>query len=155
MIVAKLIELGEPIEEFALEDGATVGDLLDKADRDVDGCVITVNNVTSAESRRLYNNDKVYITRATKGNTPFEVQLVRLGSSDGIINLPAEDGYTIKRVIEQLPSDKRSQFFNADGSDAYEYRIGGSGNPVNANHVLQRPASGTVRLILSQRMNGN
>lgn len=154
MIVVKLIKLGQPIRDIDLPDYATLGDLLDKAGETFVENTITINNSTVSRTTMLNDNDRVFIGRAVKGNLPFEVQVIRLGSSDGIINLPAEEGYTVDQVLQQLPADKRGQFFGSDGKPLYEYRIGG-GQPVSGSHALSRPASGTVRLLLSTRTKGN
>ena len=154
MIVVKLIKLGQPIQDYDLQDYATLGDLLDKAGESFVQGNVTINNSEVTRSTRLYDNTRVFIGNAVKGNIPFEVQVIRLGSGDGIINLPAEDNYSIDQVLQQLPAEKRGQFFGSDGKALYEYRIGG-GQPLDGSHILSRPASGTVRLLLSTRTKGN
>lgn len=155
MITVKLIELGREIREFAFEHGATLGDLMNKAEEEFIPGNVTINQSVVNESTPLRDGDRVFLGNKVKGNVPFEVQLIRLGSGDGIINLPAEDNYTIDQVLAQLPADKKAQFFGSDDSALYEYRVGGSGQPVQGNHVLSRPSSGSVRLILSTRTKGN
>ena len=145
MIAVKLIELGREIRDFVFEYEATLGDLMEKAEEEFIQGNVTINQSVVNENTPL---------REVKGNVPFEVQLIRLGSGTAI-NLPAEDSYTIDQVLAQLPEDKKTQFFGSDGSALYEYRVGGSGQPVQGNHVLSRPASGSVRLILSTRTKGN
>jgi len=153
MIHVKLVQLGSEIKEYALETGANVAQLLDAAGETyVDGSV-TRNGSTVCRDTVLYDRDKVFIGKATKGNVdPFEVTFVRLG--DTSISLPAEDGYTIERTLQQLPESEKGKFFRADGKAAYEFRVGG-GAPVELSYVISRPASGNVRVICSQRVKGN
>ena len=155
MVTVKLIKLGQEIREFAFEDGTTLGHLMCEADENFVQGNVTINQNIVNEDTPLRDGDRVFLGNKVKGNIPFEVQLIRLGSGDGIINLPAEDGYTIDRVLDQLPADKKAQFFGSDDKALYEYRVGGAGQPVSGSHVLSRPASGSVRLILSTRTKGN
>lgn len=156
MIVVKAIKLGSPIRDIDLPDYSTLGNLLDKIGEQFIENSITINNSTVNRGTRLYDNDRIFIGNKTKGNIPFEVQTIRLGAaSDGIINLPAEDGYTINQVLDQIPADKRNQFFGSDGKALYEYRVGTSGQLVDGTHVLSRPATGTVRLMLSTHLRGD
>lgn len=153
MITVKLIELGSQIEEYALENDATLENLLDAADKDLDGSTATRNGQVLSLDANLRDGDRIFIGKATKGNLdPFEVSFVRLG--DTSVALAAEDGYTIKVTLQQLSDAEKAKFFRADGSVAYEFRIGG-GQPVDENYVLQRPQSGAVRVICSQRVKGN
>jgi len=155
MITVKLIELGSEVKEYGMEDGSTVGDLLRIAHKSyVHGCV-TRNNAEVSSGATLRNNDRIFVGKAMKGNTdPFEVTFVRLG--DTSISLGCADGQSIKQVLEQLEDgEQRRKFFREDGTVAYEFRVGQMGQPVNENYVLNRPNSGSVRVICSQRVKGN
>jgi hypothetical protein len=153
MITVKLIELGSEVKEYALESGSDLNDLLEAAEKDFSDGTITRNSQVLDEDSELHNGDRIFIGKATKGNLdPFEVNFIRLG--DTSVALAAEDGYTIKRTLEQLSETEKTKFFRADGSMAYEFRVGG-GQPVDENHILQRPGSGAIRVICSQRVKGN
>ncbi len=154
MITVKLIELGRETREYSFENSATLGDLMAQAEEEFIPGNVTVNQSVVNESTLLRDGDNVFLGNKVKGNLPFEVQLIRLGSGSNI-NLPAEDGYTIDRVLAQLSEDNKAQFFGSDNKALYEYRVGGAGQPVSGSHVLSRPASGSVRLILSTRTKGN
>ena len=154
MISVKLVELGSEIKEYSLNDGSTLQDLLNVAnERYVEGA-ITRNNQPILPYANLYNGDRIFLGRATKGNLdPFEVNFIRIGGST--VHLAAEDGYTIKQTLEQLDGEERTKFFRADGKAAYEFRVGG-GQPVEMSYVLSRPPAGTaIRVICSQRVKGN
>ena len=153
-VIVKLIRLGEPIEQFEISENPTVGALLDMAGEEFIENTITVNGSGVTRATRLYDGDKVFIGKATKGNIPFEVQLVRLGTNNGIVSLPAEDGMTIKQIMDQLPTDRKAEFYNADGKDIYEYRMS-NGQTIEPTATLSRPTNGTTRLILSTRTKGN
>ena len=154
MITVKLVELGSAIQEYCLEDSSCISDLFDAAGKTFVQGSVTRNNSSINEGTTLYNNDRIFLGRATKGNVPFEVNFMRLG--DTSVNLPAEDGYTIKRTLEQLGSEDRTKFYRPDGSVAYEFRVGGVGSPVDENYILIRPSSSSsVRVICSQRVKGN
>lgn len=157
MIEVKILEMNAPVRTYSLESGATIQQLADvdydETNRDIlEGTTITLNHAPMTSESKLYHDCRIFVSRATKGNIPFEVQIIRMGA--GTVGVAVEDGYTIKQAIQELGDDSAS-YFNADGSDVYEYRVGGSGQPVQSSHVIQRPTSGTVRLILSQRMKGN
>jgi len=153
-VIVKLIKLGEEIKQYEISNNPTIGGLLDMAGEEFVENTITVNGNCVSRTTALFDGDKVFIGKATKGNIPFEVQLVRLGSTDGIISLPAEDSMTVRQVMEQLPADKKATFYTADGKEVYEYRLA-SGQAVESSYTIPRPTSGTVRLILSTRTKGN
>lgn len=153
MITVKLVELGSQIREYSLDDSSDVGSLFRAAGKTFVQGSVTRNQAVVNEGTPLYDNDRIFLGRATKGNLPFEVNFMRLG--DTSVNLPAEDGYTIKRTLEQLGGSERAKFYRADGSVAYEFRVSGVGQPVDENHVLARPAQGSLRVICSQRVKGN
>ena len=154
MITVKLVELGSAIQEYCLEDSSCVGDLLEVAGKTFVQGSVTRNNTAINKGATLYNNDRIFLGRATKGNVPFEVNFMRLGSSS--VNLPAEDGYTIKRTLEQLGAGDRNKFYRPDGSVVYEFRVSGSGRPVDENYVLNHPVgSDSIRVICAERVKGN
>lgn len=153
-VIVKLIRLGQPIEQYEISQNPTVGALLDMAGEDFIENTITVNGGGVERCTILRDGDRVFIGKATKGNVPFEVQLVRLGTQNGILSLPAEDGMTIKQIMDQIPSDKKDEFYKDDGKEVYEYRLS-NGQSVNSDYTIQRPTSGTARLILSTRTKGN
>ncbi len=154
MISVKLIKLGAQTREYCLAPSSTLSSLLRSAGETFVSGSVTKNNVVLHSESPLYDGDKVYLGVATKGNLPFEVNFMRLGGTS--VGLPAEDGYTIKRTLEQLDSADRANFYRADGSVAYEFRVTGQGQPVDENHILRRPSQGdSIRVICSQRVKGN
>jgi len=153
MITVKLMQLGAKVVEYSLEDCATVSDLFEIAEKTFVAGAVTRNQTTVSEDTRLYNNDKIFVGNAIKGNVPFEVSFLRLGDSS--VNLTADEGYTIKRTLDQLDASEKSKFYRPDGKAAYEFRIGAS-TDVGENYVLQRPAGdATLRVICAQRLKGN
>ena len=154
-IVVKLIQLGSEIQEKALQDGANVGDLMDECEIDFIQGNVTRNQRTENIADTLYDGDQIFVGNPCKGNIPFEVKVVRVGSSKSIINLPCEPGMTIQEVLNQTSPENKTELFNSDGSATYEYRVGGAGESVDSNYVLQTPTNGSVRLFLSTRTKGN
>ena len=153
MITVKLVKLGRQTREFALENCSTVEDLFDIADENFVQGNVTRNHGVLNSGAQLYDGDRIYIGTAVKGNQDvFDVNFVRLG--DSTISLPAEDGYTIKKVLDQLGEDEKEKFYRPDGSCSYEFRIGGS-QPRDENFVLHRPTGGSIRIICAQRVKGN
>lgn len=153
MIVVKLMQLGASVIEYSLEDGSEVSDLFDAAGKTFVPGSVTRRQCNVNEDTTLHDGDKIFVGNAVKGNIPFEVSFLRLGDSS--VNLPAEDGYTIKRTLEQLDDSEKAKFYRADGKAAYEFRIGAS-TDVGENYVLQRPAGdASLRVICAQRVKGN
>jgi len=157
MICAKLIQMGKPIQDAEISGNPTVQGLLNALSVTVPAnSTITRNGVEVNLYTQLYNGDKVFIGTKTKGNVdePFEVQLIRMGAGGGIEKLPATDGMTIQEVIDQLSEEKKASFKHADGSPAYEYRIGT--RKVELTEKLYSPTgSDILRIILSQKVKGN
>lgn len=150
--------MGKAILDAEISDNPTVQGLLDALNVSLpENSTITVNGVEVQKHTQLYNDQKVFIGTKTKGNVddPFEVNLIRMGAGGGIEKLPATPGMTIQAVIDQLSADKKTAFIHADGSPAYEYRIGTK--KVELTESLRRPTDGTgiVRIILSQKVKGN
>ena len=149
--------MGKAILDAEISANPTVQGLLDALNVTVpENSTITVNGTEVLKSTALYNNQRVFIGTKTKGNDdPFEVQLIRMGAGGGIEKLPATPGMTIQEVIDQLNPDRKATFTHADGSPAYEYRIGT--RKVELNEGVSRPTdgTGTLRIILSQKMKGN
>lgn len=156
MICAKLIQMGKAILDAEISADPTVQGLLNALGVTVPAnSTMTKDGVEVTNSTRLYNGDKIFIGTKTKGNVeePFEVQLIRMGAGGGIEKLPATPGMTIQEVIDQLSEDKKALFKHADGSPAYEYRIGT--RKVEVSEELIRPSDDIVRIILSQKVKGN
>jgi len=152
MIEVKLIALGSPIVPYALENRSDVSSLFRAAGKSFVQGNVTRNQETVSEDTILHDGDRIFLGQAVKGNIPFEVSFLRLG--DASISLPAEDGYTIKATLSQLGDDEKAKFYRADGKASYEFRIGNSA-AISEDTVLQRPDSGTLRVICSQRVKGN
>jgi len=155
MICVKLIQMGKEIKDLEISDNPTVQGLFDAANVTLpENYTITRNGVEVQKTTRLYNNEKVFLGTKTKGNDePFEVQLIRMGAGGGIEKLPATPGMTIQEVVDQLDMDKKKTFTHADGSPAYEYRIGT--RKVELSEKLERPTGDVLRIILSQKVKGN
>lgn len=156
VICAKLIKMGDEIKEHEISDDPTVEGLFDKAGEEFpDDCSVTRQGVEVNLDTRLYDGDKIFVGRKTKGNQDvFEVKLIRMGVADGIKLIASQGGQSIKQIIDQLPTAQKEQYYKADGSPAYEYRIGNS--KVDENYVVPRPTDNQpVRIILSQKVKGN
>ena len=152
-IIVKIVQLGTPVESFAVEPGTTVGELFDQAEREYNEGEVTRRQTTLRETDIVNDGDTIYIAKVVKGNAdPFEVELFRLGGGRSI-TLPATDGMSLKSVLDQLPTEEKGQFFRPNGSSVFEYRI--DGQPVSIDSVPSRPASGKVRVICSQVVKGN
>lgn len=155
-ICVKLIELGQEIKEFDISEDPCVSKLFEVAGKSFSAdAAITRRGIKIDSYTQLYDEDKVFVGKKTKGNLePFEVSFIRMGAGGGIINLPAEDGDTIEKVLGQLEDEQRKSYYRADGTPAYEYRIGTS--KVEGSHELRRPSgSASLRIILSQKIKGN
>ena len=151
--VIKVIELGTPVESYAVEPGSTVGGLFDQAGRNYNHGEVTRRGTVLDEDDKVYDGDMIYIAHVVKGNAdPFEVEIFRLGGGRAI-TLPAQDGMSIQSILDQLSPDEKSQFFRSNGTPAFEFRI--DGQIVTVTTVPARPASGKVRVICSQVVKGN
>lgn len=154
MVSVKLVKLGAKTEEYNFDHSPTVEELFDLAEENFVSGAVTRNNVTVEKHTILLDGDRIYLGSAIKGNIPFEVNFRRFGSSS--INLPAEDGYTIKQTLDQLDQNERQNFYRADGKSAYEFRVSNNGQPVDENYVLRRPEVGDTLIIMcTQRVKGN
>lgn len=156
MKCCKLIEMGAEVKEKEISDNPTVQGLFDACDMDfpedskVTRCGMDVNPNTV-----LNDGDKVFVGKKVKGNQdPFEVKLIKMGSGGGIKPMYAQEGMTIKDVIDQLPADERAAYYKADGTPAYEYRI--DHVKQDGDFVLVKPTDDkAVNIILSQKVKGN
>jgi len=155
-VAVKFVKFGTPVNTWPVAPGSTVGDALRSAGISVRSTeVMTRRQSTISVSDRVYDGDTIYISEAVKGNVdPFEVEIFRLGGG-AAITMPAMDGMTIRKVIDQMSSDTKAQFYRANGDPAYEFRITGVNEPVKVDYVLNRPVSGKIRLICSQVVKGN
>jgi hypothetical protein len=151
--VVKIVELGTEVQSYAVEPGSTVESLFDQAERDfVAGEVSRRGNILRSDDR-VYDGDVIYIAHMVKGNAdPFEVEIFRLGGGRAI-TLPATDGMSLKAVLDQLNTEEKGQFFRANGTPAFEFRI--DGQIVTLESVPCRNAIGKVRVICSQVVKGN
>jgi len=150
--------MGKEILDAEISDDPTVQGLLDALDVSLpENSTITVHGVEVQKNTLLHNGQSIFVGTKTKGNAeePFEVNLIRMGAGGGIEKLPATPGMTIQEIINQLGDDKRAPFTHADGSHAYEYRIGT--RKVEPTECVSRPTdgAGVVRIILSQKVKGN
>jgi hypothetical protein len=153
MITARILKLGQQSKEFCLEDGSTVGSLLRAAQEPYKEKSVTRGGNIVSQDAPIYDGDTIVIGAPTRGNLdPFVVKFVRLGSSN--IDLPAQDGYSIKQILDQLSDEEKARFYHPDGKDAYEYRVG-DGRAMTSEATLQRPAQGTLTVVCSQKTKGN
>ena len=157
-IVCKLIQMGAEILEREISENPTVEGLFDACDIDFpDDHKVTRRGVDVTPETRLFDGDRVFVGKKVKGNQdgdPFEVQLIKMGQGGGIKNLPATEGMTIAAVIDQLEAKERASYYKADGSPAYEYRIGTE--KYEGSHILKKPFNDKpIRVILSQKVKGN
>lgn len=69
MINVKLAQIPGPLAEYALNDGATIQDLLNMSGKEVPaGFSLKVNGVVATTSKRLSDGDNVFIVTEAKGN---------------------------------------------------------------------------------------
>lgn len=68
MITVKLAQLPGALREFAMEDGATVSDLLDLAGSSSDGFAISVNGAAASQDTVLSDGANVILSKSAKGN---------------------------------------------------------------------------------------
>jgi len=154
MVLVKLMQPGKAIVEFDVSSDPTLANLLSLAKLTyVSGCAIRRHQDLDRHTS-LYDGDVITYATPTKGNQMFEVKVIIIGSNNPIVSLPADDGMTIDGVLAQLPAEQRAKIMSSDGKPIYEYRIGDS-EALSGSHVLSRPASGSVRLVLSTRTKGN
>jgi hypothetical protein len=155
-VVVTLVNLGSDVRSFEVSSNPTVEYLLKVANKQLNG-----SELISRGGEKVFNNtilkdkDTIIVGENVKGNGEFQVQLIRLGVPE-FDTVNARSGMTIRQVIESLPSDKKLQYFRADGSDNYEYRLSSGGSPLKSNETLNVAENETsVRLILTQAMKGN
>ena len=152
-IIVKIVELGTEIKSYAIESGSTVADLFDQAEREFNEGEVSRNQRLLTEDSQVYDGDTIYVAKMVKGNMdPFEVEIFRLGGGRAI-TLPAQDGMSIKTILDQLNAEEKAQFFRANGTPAFEFRI--DGQIATVDSVPSRPANGKVRVICSQVVKGN
>ena len=152
-IIVKIVELGTEIKSYAVESETTVGELFEQADRDFNEGEVSRNQRLLNEDSQVYDGDTIYVAKMVKGNMdPFEVEIFRLGGGRAI-TLPAQDGMSIKTILDQLNAEEKAQFFRANGTPAFEFRI--DGQIATVDSVPSRPANGKVRVICSQVVKGN
>jgi hypothetical protein len=153
MVVAKIVKLGIPVESYPLENGSTVADLFCEAGLDFVQGEVTRNQVQVCEDCMVNDGDTFYVAKMVKGNAdPYEVEIFRLGGGRAI-TLPAQDGMSIKAILDQLSSEEKAQFFRQNGTPAFEFRI--NGEIATVDSVPGRPATGKIRMICSQVVKGN
>ena len=154
-IIVKIIKMGSPVNSYSLEPGSTVEDLFNVADIEFKDGGVTLRGQQVCENTVLSDGDSIIVADVVKGNLdPFEVEIFRLGGGRSV-TLPAQDGMSIKTVLEQLNPEEKAQFFRSNGQPAYEFRISGVNEAVTIDTVVQRPSSGKVRVIASQVVKGN
>ena len=149
--------MGKETISYTATPGTTVGELFEIADRDFNEGEVTRNQSKVYEDTCLNNGDNLFVSKMVKGNAdPFDVELHRL-SGGRSITLPAMEGYTIRQTLDQMEPELKSQFFRADGTPAYEFRVveGGGTKIGSLDYVLSRPASGKTRILCAQMMKGN
>jgi hypothetical protein len=151
--IVKIVQLGTEVQSYAVESGSSVGDLFDQADRDFNEGEVSRRQTILRENDPVFDGDTIYIAKMVKGNSdPFEVEIFRLGGGRAI-TLPAQDGMSIKQILDQLNAEEKGQFFRANGTPAFEFRI--DGQIATIDTVPNRPTSGRVRVICSQVVKGN
>ena len=155
--IVKIVELMKAVQSFALESGSTVGDLFEQADRDFpskeDGYEVTRKGVKLTKNDTIYDGDTIYVAQLLKGNAdPFEVEFCRIGGG-AAITYPAQDGMTLKAIMDQFSSEEKAQFFRSNGTPAFEFRV--NGQLVTVDATPSRPESGKMRVICSQVYKGN
>lgn len=86
------------INEFALENGATVKEALEIADLTTEGYQIKVNGEQVDEEKVLSDGDLVLLVKQIKGNSE---PIIRVGTMPGRINEYAvSTGATVEDVLE-------------------------------------------------------
>jgi len=155
MIDTTLIKMGVPNRTFTFSNNEepTIKTLLDRANESFTEGTITVGQSEVGESYQLRDGDRVFMSSKTKGNVPWDVSLVRFGNGANV-TLPAENGFTVNDVLDQLSSDQKAEFFNADGNPIYEYRLA-DGNIIRGDDILARPVGDSMKLMLTRRTKGN
>jgi len=151
--IVKIVQLGTEVQSFAIENGSSVSTLFDQADREFNHGEVTRRGITLSENTPIYDGDIIYIAKMVKGNAdPFEVEVFRLGGGRAI-TLPANDGMSLKQILEQLSTEEKAQFFRQNGQPAFEFRV--DGQIVTIDSVPNRPSTGKIRVICSQVVKGN
>lgn len=155
MLVVKLAMLGAEVKSFAMDDGSTVGQLFNMAEEDFVHGAVSINGAMVNENTILRDGNLVFIARKTKGNTPYELQIIRLGAAEPMLSIAVEDGTSVLSAFNLLDGTRKSNFVRADGTQVYqEYRLG-NGSLIDAQAVIPHPASGTERVICATKTKGN
>jgi len=164
MIIVRLFKVGaKKVDSYPIEkENPTVQEFFEDIGEEYVQGTVTMKNMTVERNTVLRDNDTLYIVGAMRGNIsnlPFEVKFIRLGDRrNPIMTVTAEDGFTIKRTLDQFEVDDRSKFYGADGKPAYQFqlKIGEDMVDVDEDHILIRPeGEESLRVVCAQRIKGN
>lgn len=153
MVLVKLVRIGKEAKEYEISADPTVAGLLRAAGVTYKPGTITVDHEPVDSGYELDDGDDVFIGDACKGNQDT-VKIIRLGSSEAVVEFHFEAGMTINGLLNSLPADQKAKFFNADGNAIYEYRING-GEAVGGDTTLPSGTGAALRLVMSTRTKGN
>lgn len=108
------------IEEIAVEDNASVRDVLEIAGLDAEGYEIRVNGSTKELGEEVQDGSVVLLTKMIKGNANM---IVKIGKMPGRIEeIALEDGTTVQQALEIVGLD----------SEGYEIRVNGTTSTTSA-----------------------
>lgn len=144
MIHVELLKFPGRIMSFSLEDNSTVRDLIDVATSESPGLDISgekrVNNRAVNDSTRLYDGDRLVITKKVKGN---QVSIKVTKFPGRAVDLMLDEGSSVQDAIDQA---------NLGDVSGYQARM--DGVEVERNRVI--PDDGSVhRVILTKKVKGN
>ena len=118
-----LIKVGKMpgrIEEIAVEDNASVRNILEIAGLDSEGYEIRVNGSTKELDEEVQDGSVVLLTKMIKGNANM---IVKIGKMPGKIEeIALEDGTTVQQALEIVGLD----------SEGYEIRVNGTASTTSA-----------------------
>jgi hypothetical protein len=159
-IVVRVMQLNCPTKTIPMSPGSTAGQVFEEAELEFVNGEVTRRHVKIDEETVVEDNDVLMISKMTKGNQEmFEVEILTIGGGGRVLSQTANPGYTIKQVLDQLPTEDRARFFRPDGTPAYDFRLGGTGAGSNdalpLTYALNAAPGGKVRLLCSQIVKGN
>ena len=143
MINVQLLKFPGRVMDFNLEEGSTIQDLFnlarsENASVSLDG-EIRVRNSEASLNTRIYNGDRVIITKKVKGNQ-VEIKVSKFPGRS--VDLSLDHGVTVQDAIDAA---------RIEGTDGYQVRL--NGVEVERSVVLSEGV--TQRIILTKKVKGN
>lgn len=128
MLTVRIGTMPGRINEYVLEDGASVRKALEIAELTADGYQVKVNGSEATEDTLLNSDDLVLLVKQIKGNAELTV---RVGTMPGRINEYAIDsGTTVSDVLQIAELSIEGYQIKVNGNEANERKVLNDGDLV-------------------------